>query len=82
MSDPLKIPQVVAMIDELVKIGVHGAGRGAVIEQLVLDQLKYLCGTPGFGPGLLNAADQAARREEAAQRSRKDGPPANVLRGH
>lgn len=78
----VKSVQVCAMVDELVRIGVHGKDRTAVLEQLMLDQLKFLASTPGFGRDLLRAADEAGRKEEARLRSEKSGPPLNQLRGH
>lgn len=62
--------QVNAMIDELLRIGVHGGSRAEIIEQLMLDQLKHLCGTSGFGPGLLNAAERAAQQRGREKRDR------------
>lgn len=63
-------PQVEAMIQELQKIGVHGGTISAVIETLVLDQLKYLCGQPGFRT-MVDVAYDAARAQETKRRSMK-----------
>lgn len=64
--------QARAMIQELVRIGVHGYTAEQVLIQLALDQLKELCGTPGFGPSLYRASEDARTREETQRREARD----------
>lgn len=63
-------PQAHAMIEELVRMGVHGDSFAAVCDTLVLDQLKYLSATPGFRT-LVDVAYDAARAIETKRRQAK-----------
>ncbi len=40
---PVRLPpEAVAMLDDLVHLGIYGSNRGEIARQLILDQLKLL----------------------------------------
>lgn len=60
--------QAAAMIDDLVASGLHGDSADRVAETLILDQLKFLMETPGWG--------RYFRDRRLARASTAETPPA------